>query len=252
LKGKTVAKIKKDSSRPAKPAQRMNRRREDEGPSRLTKGERTRLHILEAAIRIIATKGIENTTTREIAAEAGVANGLVSHYIKRREDLFKIVIGEIAARAYASIEAPPDDVSGVDKILWMVDANLRFFLEHPDFAKCFLLFYYYAALEPELNRLNAQLVERALDRLGFYWKQHWSEVGAPSKSANARLVATILHNHLQSSIIKRFTLPVKVSDKEYRTASAEQTRELIEKLATGSKVSKDKNDPKGSEGSQGF
>lgn len=51
-------------------------------------------NILEAAMSVIRTQGIEKTTVRAIAAEAGVTTGAVYHYYKNKEELFQDIINE--------------------------------------------------------------------------------------------------------------------------------------------------------------
>lgn len=51
-------------------------------------------NILEAAMRVIRTQGIEKTTVRAIATQAGVTTGAVYHYYKNKEDLFQDIINE--------------------------------------------------------------------------------------------------------------------------------------------------------------
>jgi len=49
--------------------------------------EQRRRDILEATWRVIAQKGIEAATIREIAREAGFSNGVLSHYFTNKEDI---------------------------------------------------------------------------------------------------------------------------------------------------------------------
>lgn len=58
-----------------------------EQPVELTrKGEQTRAHILETALRLFAEKGYHGTTMREIAGQAGCSLGLAYRYFARKED----------------------------------------------------------------------------------------------------------------------------------------------------------------------
>ena len=50
--------------------------------------------ILEAAMLVIRTQGIEKTTVREIASQAGVTTGAVYHYYKNKDELFQDIINE--------------------------------------------------------------------------------------------------------------------------------------------------------------
>lgn len=61
---------------------------ETERTARLSpKGERTREHILETALRLFVEKGYEATTMRDIAAAAESSLGLTYRYFARKEDL---------------------------------------------------------------------------------------------------------------------------------------------------------------------
>ena len=52
-----------------------------------TRGDATRDQILDTAIRLFRKKGFDETTMREIAAEAGAALGLAYHYFHGKEAL---------------------------------------------------------------------------------------------------------------------------------------------------------------------
>jgi AcrR family transcriptional regulator len=52
-----------------------------------TKGERTRAHILETALRLFRERGFDDTSMRAIAEEAGVSVGNAYHYFESKEHL---------------------------------------------------------------------------------------------------------------------------------------------------------------------
>lgn len=64
------------------------------GPTRreLQKQER-RNQLLDVARRLFAEKGLENTTIKDIADEADVAQGLLYHYFRSKDELFWAIIG---------------------------------------------------------------------------------------------------------------------------------------------------------------
>ncbi len=68
------------------------------------KAQRTRQHILETAIRLFATKGYEETTMRDIAAEAECSLGLAYRYFARKEDLVLALYQDLAAKSEAEVE----------------------------------------------------------------------------------------------------------------------------------------------------
>lgn len=63
------------------------------GPTRreLQKQER-RNQLLDVARKLFAEKGLENTTIKDIADEAGVAQGLLYHYFRSKDEVFWAII----------------------------------------------------------------------------------------------------------------------------------------------------------------
>jgi len=67
--------------------------------------------ILDAAIRVFSRKGFNGATTREIALEAGVAEGTIFRYFKTKKDILLGLVGPYVVDSLAEIM---DDVSGED------------------------------------------------------------------------------------------------------------------------------------------
>ena len=57
--------------------------------------EKRRLELVEATWRIIASRGIEGATMREIATEAGFANGALKPYFPTKDDLLSFAFGHV-------------------------------------------------------------------------------------------------------------------------------------------------------------
>lgn len=53
----------------------------------VSKGERSRERLLEAALRVIAASGAEAVTYRRVAEEAGLTRGALTHHFATREDI---------------------------------------------------------------------------------------------------------------------------------------------------------------------
>ena len=60
-----------------------------------TRSADTRTKILEAAFQILARQGYENTAIKDIAEEAGVAQGLVHYHFKSKQQLVLAVLAEV-------------------------------------------------------------------------------------------------------------------------------------------------------------
>src|SRR5213596_3491028 len=51
--------------------------------------------ILQAAFSVLSRQGYENTSTKDIAEEAGVAQGLIHYYFKSKQQLVLAVLAEV-------------------------------------------------------------------------------------------------------------------------------------------------------------
>ena len=61
---------------------------------RSTNGHLKRRQLLEAAVRVFAKKGFHSARVGDIAAEAGVAHGLLYHYFRSKEELLEAAFRE--------------------------------------------------------------------------------------------------------------------------------------------------------------
>lgn len=72
--------------------------------------ERRRRHIRDVAVEVFARHGFAATTTKLIAREAGVAEGLLFHYFPAKLDLLREVVS-----AYGGYRLPAEDIlAGAD------------------------------------------------------------------------------------------------------------------------------------------
>lgn len=76
----------------AVPSQRRGRPR-----GRTEQGEHTQQHLYEVAIRLIATRGWQQTTLRDVAREAGVSVGLLYRYFPSKQALVVALYDELSA-----------------------------------------------------------------------------------------------------------------------------------------------------------
>lgn len=93
----------------------------------LRKGERTRLRLKKAALRLFAQKGLESVSIRDIQLAAGQKNnGSISYYFASRDALIREIVADIARlldednnRRLDALEAQggPRDIREVAQIL---------------------------------------------------------------------------------------------------------------------------------------
>ena len=190
----------------------------------MTKGEQTALAILEAAAQCIARIGIEKTSITEIAKKADVSRGLVALYFPKKSKVFKEVVLYIAMQAYKKIESVDVSNSARDKTLHVMRANFEFFLSRPHYFKCFMLFYYYASIDPDFRKLNTEFNDRAINRFIDLFK-----LLRPKKSAtDIKRFAEDLHDQLIGSIEKFFTVNHKLSTAAYERRAITALEERLD------------------------
>jgi TetR/AcrR family fatty acid metabolism transcriptional regulator len=98
-------------------------------------GEKRRV-ILDAAVRVFATKGYHTSRVADIAEEAGIAHGLLYHYFSSKEEVLETVFRENWGQlleAFARIESsdatPLEQLGGIAKVL------LRSWRDQPDLVR---------------------------------------------------------------------------------------------------------------------
>jgi AcrR family transcriptional regulator len=64
----------------------------------------TREKILQAAFTVLSRQGYENTSIKDIAAEAGVAQGLVHYYYKSKQQLVLAVLEFVCHKVELGVE----------------------------------------------------------------------------------------------------------------------------------------------------
>lgn len=69
-----------------------------------TKGADTRTRILEAAFTMLSRQGYEDTSIKDIAGEAGVAQGLVHYHFKSKQQLVLEVLGFVCEKVEHGLE----------------------------------------------------------------------------------------------------------------------------------------------------
>jgi AcrR family transcriptional regulator len=79
--------------------------------------ERRRRQIVDAAAKLFIEKGFHKTTTREIAAAAGVSIGTLYEYINSKEDVLYLVCESIHAEVQRRVEKALHRASGGRELL---------------------------------------------------------------------------------------------------------------------------------------
>lgn len=130
-------------------------------PSRLT-GEQRRQHFIDTALHLFSTRGFRGTTTKAIAAAAGVSEALLFRHFATKQDLYGAILRSKAEQSgfRARLQALKRHAKNTDDdalVAALVTATLESYEHDPDFQRLML----YAALEGhELANASQQVFGR--------------------------------------------------------------------------------------------
>jgi AcrR family transcriptional regulator len=129
-----AAGVRRAAARAAPPAAARNPRRSaGAAPS---ERNATAERILGAALKVFASNGFDGTTTREIAARAGVNLGLLKYYFDGKEKLWKAAVDEVFADLWRTVGAGAAGAAAdAGQIADTVRACVRFAARNPAFVR---------------------------------------------------------------------------------------------------------------------
>jgi TetR/AcrR family transcriptional regulator, fatty acid metabolism regulator protein len=173
--------------------------------------------ILEAAVRVFARKGYHAARVGDIAAEAGVAHGLLYHYFDSKEKLLESIFRETWAELLAALEKVEDEVRPADEQLRQVAAILlRSWRNDPDLVRVLVR---EVARSPQLGG-RVDEIERAFAVLERIIERGQRE-GELRRDLDARLAAWIVYGALEE-ILTGWVLGT-LPDGDEGVAEAERT-----------------------------
>jgi AcrR family transcriptional regulator len=130
-------------------------------------GSKTKLIVIEAAVRCLAEKGYENTTFQAIADQCGLSQQLVIHHLKKKDNVFPTVLDFIMGSAIRQTQADLADAepSAEIQLKKYLAVSLRSFRSQPGVAKIYLTFYYLSGFHQQYLLLNEKIKAGALKRI---------------------------------------------------------------------------------------
>jgi TetR/AcrR family transcriptional regulator, fatty acid metabolism regulator protein len=173
--------------------------------------------ILEAAVRVFARKGYHDARVGDIAAEAGVAHGLLYHYFDSKEELLESIFRGTWKELLESLEQVEKEVRPAGEQLRQVAAILlRSWRRDPDLVRVLVR---EVARSPQLSgRVNEiekafAVIERVIER--------GQKAGELRRDVDARLAAWIVYGALEE-ILTGWVLGT-LPDGDEAVADAEHT-----------------------------
>ena len=178
-----------------------------------SKGEETKLKVLNAAVKALGRFGERETSFQKIADICGVSQPLVVHYFQKRENIFNEVIQYLLARALVETQAALADVKDPRaKLRAYLEVSLKFIRQEPELGRVYMLFYYRSAYEDSVFRMNIKLKQEATARIATIIDE-----GIQKKIfevSDVQLTAKTIHNSLTGLILNALTDTSEFKDHE--------------------------------------
>jgi len=120
--------------------------------------------MLDAALRLIATRGYSQTTLEAIGLEAGYSRALVQHRFGSKDKLLEALIGEIAQAHRARLLPRLKGLAGLDAIEVEIDCYLEGMDDPPMHSRAF-----FVLMSESIG--PAQHVRHAFADIGSRWQR---------------------------------------------------------------------------------
>jgi AcrR family transcriptional regulator len=118
----------------------------------------TRERILTAALDLFSELSFDGATTREIAARAGVTQGLLNYHFSSKDELWRAAVDGLYAELNQALDSRADGLRGVDA-LTVAKLLIREFI-------------YFSATHPQLHRVITQECKNDGPRMDWMVERH--------------------------------------------------------------------------------
>lgn len=179
-----------------------------------------REQILKIALKLFAAQGFDATSTRQIAEEAGIADGLIFHYFPRKLDLLTALLenrrsfrSELRAILEGAESKPAPEVLQEVASGWL--ATLRRDAE-------LVVLFITAQTNPEVNEAMQEVIQEGTDQVCGYLKAR-IEAGELREGLPLQTAVTMFFSSLMIFFLTRRHLP----ETEWKKQSDAYARELI-------------------------
>lgn len=176
-----------------------------------------RERIERAALRVFARRGYATATVRDVAREAGVAQGLLYNYFAGKQQLLVAIARRGLADVAASFAAAEVDAPPVERLERLVRAAFAIVREHLDFWQLL----YGVRQQPEALASLADEIRAWNDGIVATLDAHLAAVGRADPALDARLLFAAIDGVAQHFALDPERYPLdRVADRVVATFCA--------------------------------
>lgn len=177
--------------------------------------ELRRSEIIKATWRLIAKKGIEGTTMREIAKEAGYANGALRHYFANKHELLTQAYAHVFDATNRRFGANGQGLTGVAALTALCAEVMPLDNERVLEARIVLPFWEIAINNPNLAKLNNESLDQWQQQIEQFLRQAVAESEIPSSlnipAAAAELMSMMMGMQVMAVLNPEHSTPDALS-----------------------------------------
>lgn len=173
-----------------------------------------RLELVEVTWRVIAHRGFDGVTLRDVAAEAGFANGALKPYFPTRASLMRATFTHVFGRTNARVRASTEGLVGLEALAAFATEVLPLDEDRLDEARVVIPFWQSAIHESDFAALNDEAMAQWRG-----WIKGWIAQASASgvlraevvpDSAAESLLTFLLGSQVVAVLDARFNDPVQL------------------------------------------
>lgn len=96
---------------------------------------KNRRALLDAARSLVAAKGVKAATISQIAAQAGVAKGLLFYYFKDKDSVIRAIAEELDADYMAALQSRTRGLTAIQSLRQLIELHFAFLEQVPEGAQ---------------------------------------------------------------------------------------------------------------------
>jgi AcrR family transcriptional regulator len=145
--------------------------------------------MIEAAIGLLNTVGVQGTTLAAIGETAGYSRGLATHHFGSKAGLFRQVLKRISAAWNQELTAKLNGKTGLQAFTAAIDAHLAHVLRYPEYIRAQNILWG-AAMDPS-SEFKPNVAEFMRIQRGSVaaWVKGGQELGEIQQGINAKRIA---------------------------------------------------------------
>jgi AcrR family transcriptional regulator len=160
-----------------------------------------RLELVDATWRIIARDGLEGATMREIALEAGFANGALKPYFPTKDTLLEFAFSHVFNRTNRRIARVTEGKAGLPALRAFCMEVLPLDEERINEARIVIPFWQKAINDPQKAAVHQQSMDEWLATLGRYLAEARDSGDVRTAVDDATLASQLLNMLLGAQIV---------------------------------------------------